>query len=57
MADVKITVLPNGPLLVEGEATLQDAEGKPAPSLVNGSTGEAGQRLQPVNFLVVALLV
>ncbi|MCH7987276.1 MAG: CDGSH iron-sulfur domain-containing protein [Acidobacteria bacterium] len=32
MADVKITVLPNGPLLVEGETTLQDAEGKPIES-------------------------
>ncbi len=32
MADVKITVLPNGPLLGEGNADLQDAEGKPIES-------------------------
>jgi CDGSH-type Zn-finger protein len=29
MADTKVTVLPNGPYIVEGGAPLNDGEGKP----------------------------
>lgn len=32
MAQPKITVLPNGPLIVEGDAQLVDAKGNPFPA-------------------------